>query len=223
MSLLPDVIMLGPVPLAAVALTGLVGGLLAYWLTGRVARRAGAAPDKAGAAQDIVPNLFVGGVLTAKLVYVLMDPGAYLASPGLLIVFPYGPLALPVGLAGGVAAVAWGLRRRKDWQRLLDYAAGPLAVGLAAALLGWRAPGAWAFSPLVAVAAGVSMWTEAGAAAPPGSSAARTAVLVAGAIVLADQARPAGTTTTLQVAAAILGTAAWLWARRAETQKGSGA
>ncbi|MDF2627766.1 MAG: thioredoxin family protein [Symbiobacteriaceae bacterium] len=189
MSFLPDVIMLGPVPLAAVALTGLAGGLLAYWLTGRAARRAGAAPDEAGAAQDIVPNLFVGGVLSAKLVYVLMDPGAYLANPGLLVVFPYGPLALPVGLAGGVAAVAWGLRRRKDWPRLLDYAAGPLATGLAAALLGWRAPGAWAFSPLVAAAAAASMLTGAGA-------------------------------TTLQVAAAIVGTAAWLWARK---QTSSGA
>ncbi|HYF81011.1 MAG TPA: prolipoprotein diacylglyceryl transferase family protein [Symbiobacteriaceae bacterium] len=221
MSFLPDVIMLGPVPLAAVALTGLVGGLLAYMLTGRSARRAGAGPDEAGAAQDIVPNLFVGGVLSAKLVYVLMDPGAYLASPGLLIVFPYGPLALPVGLAGGLAAVAWGLRRRKDWRRLLDYAAGPLATGLAAALLGWRAPGAWAFSPLVAAAAGASMWVGTGGV--PGSGAARTTVLVAGAITLADLARPAGSTTTLQVAAAVLGTAAWLWAQRAEQQeKGSG-
>ena len=221
MSFLPDVIMLGPVPLAAVAMTGLVGGLLAYVLTGRSARRAGATPDEAGAAQDIVPNLFVGGVLTAKLVYVLMDPGAYLASPGLLIVFPYGPLALPVGLAGGVAAVAWGLRRRKDRRRLLDYAAGPLATGLAAALLGWRAPGAWAFSPLVAAAAGVSLWVGTGGV--PGSGAARTTVLVAGALTLADLARPAGTTTTLQVAAAVLGTAAWLWAQRAEQQeKGSG-
>lgn len=208
MPFLPDVIMLGQIPLAMVALTGLLGGLLAYWLTGWVARRAGADAEQVSAAQDIVPNLVVGGILGAKLVYVALDLPGHLANPGLLILFPYGPLALPAGLVGGLAAVALGLRRRpEDWLRLLDFAAAPLAAGLAIALAGWKAPGSWAFAPLVAFAAVTGLvW---------GPGFARTVVLVAGALTLADQARPGGATTPLQVAAAVIGTGAWVWLRKA--------
>ncbi|HWI63578.1 MAG TPA: prolipoprotein diacylglyceryl transferase family protein [Symbiobacteriaceae bacterium] len=187
------------------AVTGLLGGLLAYWLTGFLARRAGADRDAVSAAQDIVPNLVIGGVLGAKLLYVLLDPQAYVANPLLLVIFPYGTWALPAGLAGGLLAVAWGLRRQPDWRRVLDLVAGPLAVGLAIALVGWKAPGSWAFAPLVGVA-GLG-------AIAAGPEAARTVVLVAGAIALADQARPAGTVSPVQLLAAVIGTTAWLWLR----------
>lgn len=214
MPFLPDVVMLGQFPLATVALTGLLGGFLAFWLTGWVARRAGASADEAGVAQDIVLNLAVGGVLGAKLLYVVIDPGAYVANPGLLIFFPYGPWALPAGVGGGLGAVAWGLRRRPDRRRLLDYAAGPLAAGLAVALAGWKAPGSWAFAPLVALAAG--------GAIAGGPGAARTVVLVAGALTLADQARPsAGPISPLQLIAATIGTAAWSRLQRQARKKDS--
>lgn len=214
MPFLPDVIMLGQMPLATVALTGLAGALLAYWLIGLLATRAGAGPGERSAAQDIVPDLAMGGILCAKLVYVALDPRAYLANPGLLILFPYGPLALPAGAVGALAAAAWGLRRRPDWQRLLDLAAAPLAAGLAVAMAGWQAPGSWAFAPALAVAAAAALASRA--------DAARTAVLVAGALTLADQARPGFGTTPLQIAAAVAGTAAWYWVRR-QGKKDSGA
>jgi hypothetical protein len=203
MPFLPDVILLGQIPLATVAVTGLVGALLAYWLASR----------RDSAAADLVLNLMIGGVVGAKLIYVLLDFRSYLANPGTLILFPYGPLALPAGIVGGLAAVALGLWRRTDLLHLLDLAAAPLALGLAVALAGWQAPGSWAFAPTVAVAGGVALALKPGAAWP-GQRAAHTVLLVAGALALADQARPAVHTTALQAGAAVIGTAAWLWLRR---------
>ncbi|HYF93907.1 MAG TPA: prolipoprotein diacylglyceryl transferase family protein [Symbiobacteriaceae bacterium] len=214
MPFLPDVIMVGQLPLATVALTGLLGGMLAYWLVGLVARGAGAAPAEVSAAQDIVPGLVVGGILGAKLIYVLLDLRGFIANPGLLIVFPHGPLVVPAGLAGGLAVLAWGLWRRPDWRRLLDFAAASLAAGLAVALAGWKAPGSWAFAPLVGIAAATALATRA--------DALRTAIWVAGALALADQARPAGATSPLQVTAALVGTAAWYLLQR-QMKKDSGA
>jgi hypothetical protein len=85
---------------------------------------------------------------------------------------------------------------------------------VAVALTGWQAPGSWAFAPAVAVAGGVALALKPAAGAGPGQRAALTVVLVAGALALADQARPAAHTTALQAGAAVIGTAAWLWLRR---------
>lgn len=206
MPFFPDVVMLGQFPLAVGALTGLLGGVLAYLLAGWLARRGGASPD---GAQDLVLNLLVGGVLAAKLVYVALDPGGYLSNPLTLILFPYGPLALPAGAVGATAAGAWTLWRRADRLSILDQVTPALAVGLALAAAGLKGPGAWAFFPLLGAAALGSLATR---------RAAPTVVMVAAALALADLARPAagtfGGVSGLQVAAVLTGTAAWLWTRR---------
>ncbi|HLN63609.1 MAG TPA: prolipoprotein diacylglyceryl transferase family protein [Symbiobacteriaceae bacterium] len=215
MPFLPDVLLLGQMPLATVALTGLFGGLLAYLLAGWFARREGSPP---GPAQDLVANLFIGGVVAAKLVYVLLDPLAYLKNPVTLLLFPYGPLALPAGLVGGVAGVALGLRRNPAWKQALDQAAPPLALGLAIAVAGWKAPGSVAFAPAV-LAAAVAAWaTGLRPGRAPGLRGAQTLVVVAAALALADLARPGGAISGLQVTAALAGTAAWWWWRREAAQ-----
>lgn len=211
MSFLPDVIMLGQFPLATVALTGLAGGLVAYLLAGWAARRQGAAP---GGAQDVVLNLLVGSLLGAKLIYVILDLPGYLANPVTLILFPYGPLALPAGAVGGAAGVALGLWRRPRPDRVaaLDAAAVPLLLGLAVALLGWKEPGSWSFAPLMALAGGLAWWTG------PGRRLGGAVVLGACALVVADVTRPVaglgGGVTLLQIIAALVGTGAWLWTRK---------
>lgn len=219
MNWLPDVVMLGQFPLAISALTALAGGLTAYLLAGWSARRTGLDP---GAPQDLVLDLVVGGLLGAKLVYVLLDLPGYLANPLTLVIFPYGPLALPAGAAGAAAAAAWGLRRRRnDTSAILDAAAAPLLAGAALAAAGWKGPGAWAYAPLLGLAAAAAFGGRlAPSARRPGTAAARTLTLAACAAVLADLARPAapgglpGGVSLYQAAAALLGTGAWLWTRK---------
>ncbi len=205
MPFLPDVVQLGSFPLSMLALTGIVGGLLAYYLARWSAGRSGADRQAAG---DVVLNLFVGGVLAAKLFYLVTDLPGHFANPAMLILFPYGPAALPAGALGGAAAVAWGLRRRPDWRAVLNAAAAPLALGLAVAAAGWKAPGTWAFPPLLAAAGLAGL----------GRTAPQAVLLACGALVLADLARPASAAlfsgiSLLQLAAAAAGTAAWAWER----------
>lgn len=218
MPFLPDVLMLGQFPLTTTAVTGLAGGLLAYLLAGWLARRDGAVPDPAA---DVVANALIGAILGAKLLYVAIDLPSYLANPAALVVFPFGPLALPGGVAGAVASVAWGLRRQAGWRGVLDQSAGPLALGLAVALAGWHAPGSWAFAPAVAVAALIAMALSLSRPAP-GTRAAQSAILLSAALVLADLARPGGNMSGLQLASAVAGTAAWLWLNRTAMKKDSG-
>jgi phosphatidylglycerol:prolipoprotein diacylglycerol transferase len=149
MPFLPDVMLLGSFPLPTVALTGLLGGVLAYLLAGWQAKRDGAAPD---GAQELILDLFIGGVLGAKLIYVVLDLGSYVANPASLIIFPYGPLALPGALVGAVALTAWGMRKEPKRLALFDQVAAPCVLGLAVATAGWVVPGSWSFAPLLGVA-----------------------------------------------------------------------
>lgn len=215
MSFLPDVILLGQFPIAVGALTSLLGGFLAYLASGWSARRTGSDPE---AAQDLVLNLLIGGVLGAKLLYVALDLPGHLANPVTLILFPYGPLALPAGAAGGLALVVWGLRSRTDRLRLLDAVALPILLGLTVSAAGWKGPGAWASLPALGLAALLVAWAERRwKDAPEGHRAALAVAVAALAIAAADTARPApdapGGVTTIQLAMAAAATLSWLWTR----------
>ncbi len=214
MPFLPDVLLLGQFPLAVGALTGLVGGFFAFWLAGLAAQRAGTDVE---AAKDLVFNLLAGGFLGAKLFYLAMDPAGHIVNPVSLVLFPYGPLAMPAGIAGGVIAAAWGLRRHPDRIGIVDTVAIPLVLGLSVALLGWKQPGSWAMAPSLVAAAVLAWVTVPKPSLRGGGQTAHTAVLAGLAVVLADLARPVsglgGGVTTLQLGAAIMATAAWFWMR----------
>lgn len=215
MNFLPDVILIGQFPLAVGALTSLLGGFLAFMASGWAARRQGLDSE---AAQDGVLNLLIGGVLGAKALYVALDLPGHLANPITLILFPYGPLALPAGAAGGIALLVWGFRRRADRLQLLDAAALPLLLGLTISAAGWKGPGAWASLPALMLAAALIAWAgRRWEGAPPGHRTALTVVSAALALAAADTARPApaspGGVTSLQLAMAAAATAAWLWTR----------
>jgi hypothetical protein len=215
MPFLPDAVLLGQFPLAIIALSGLLGGVVAYWLASYTAKRAGTDVE---AAKDIVLNLLIGGVLGAKLLYLVLDPVGHFANPVLLLLFPYGPLTLPAGIVGGLAAVAWSLRHHPDRTGIIDAVAIPLAVGLGIALMGWKEPGSWAVAPSLIAAALVATVTAPKAPTRGGMQAAHTLVLAGLAVVFADLARPVGGLgggiTSLQWGAAITATGAWLWIRR---------
>lgn len=213
--LLPDVLMVGPAAISTSALTALIGGLAAYLVAGWPAARDSTAASEA--AKGVILDVAIGAVLGAKLVYFLLDPAGHLANPRLLLSPPYGPMALPAGVAGGLAGLLWRLWRLTDRAALLDQVAPAMAVGLAVAALGAQGPGAWAWAPALAAAAAAALVLPARASAP-GQRAAASVVLVALALVLADLARPAGGlpggVSTLQLTAAAAGTGAWLWSRR---------
>jgi hypothetical protein len=238
MEMLPEVVLLGPIPIAIGAITAVLGGLAAYLLAGWVRRRDGDGP---GAAQDAIVNLLLGGVLGAKLLYFALDPLGHLTNPLLLLVFPYGPLAVPAGVVGGVLALSWSAWAKRGGLRLLDQIALPLLVGTAIAALGWRWPGGWAYAPFLGSAAvaawgpAFGAWTPVGGAALPerpspqraplpGDRLYSAVILACLGIVVADFFRPAaglmGGITLTQLAAAITGSALWLWhgwTRRGET------
>lgn len=215
MPFLPDVIMIGSMPLAVGAVTGLLGVLLAYLL---ISRQQGD-PAEIDGAHDLVINLLIGGLLTAKLLYVLQDPLSYVENPAALLIFPYGPVALPAGMLGGVALAAWGLRKAQNRLAVLDRTALPLAAGMALAAAGLKGPGLWLFTPLlVLAAAGAVVIGRRMPDARPGERFAATLALVACALVVADLGRP-GTglmagISTLQLAAAAAGTGAWAWMKK---------
>ena len=153
MPFLPDVVMIGSMPLAFGAVTGLLGVLLAYLMIGWPKGDA----DELDAARDVVISLLVGGLLTAKLLYVVKDPLSYVANPAALLIFPNGPVALPAGAIGGIALVAWSLRKLPNRLAVLDRAALPLAAGMALAAAGLKGPGLWTFTPML-LGAALATW-----------------------------------------------------------------
>lgn len=211
---LPDVLALGPAVLPTRALFWLAGAVLAYLLAGLWARQAGLSTEPA---QDLVLNLALGGVLGAKLIYVLLDPTAYLASPSMLLAFPYGDLALPGALVGAVALAAWGLRKESGRLAQLDQAAPALVLGAALGAAGSSAPGAWALFLFLLTAGLATAYLRIRSAGPAGHLAAVGLVMAALAVTVADLAHPAsgtGGVTAMQWAAALLATAAWFWQQR---------
>lgn len=212
-SRLPESVSLGSAVLPTRALFWLAGLLLAYALAGLP----GPGRDAAEPARDLVVNLAVGGVIGAKLLYVALDPGAYLGSPLLLLTFPYGALALPGALAGGLALGLWGLRGAPHRLQVWDRALPALLLGAGVGALGSPAPADWALGPALLAAGLLSLLAISRAAPAPGQGA-MTAVLLGGlALALADLARPSGApagVTSLQLAAAVAATAAWLWWER---------
>ncbi|MFZ5815747.1 MAG: prolipoprotein diacylglyceryl transferase family protein [Bacillota bacterium] len=213
---LPDVLALGPAVLPTRALFWLAGAVLAYGLAGCWSRRAGLDP---GLGQDLVLNLAIGGVLGAKLIYVAIDPGAYLRSPSMLLAFPYGPLLLPGAALGGLLLAGWALRKQPDRLVLLDQTAPALLLGGALGAAGSTGPGAWALGPLLLLAGLAGAWLRR-RSERPGEAATAALLLAALALVLADLARPAqaaGGVTGLQLAAAAVATGAWYWQLRTRT------
>lgn len=215
MPFLPDVLQVGTFPLDIRVVTGLLGLLLAYVAAGWGRPRAGGAGARP--ARDLVLDLAIGGIIGAKLIDVLLHPAGYIANPLALALFPYGPLALPAGLAGAALAAGWGLRARPDRLTVLDDAAAPLLFGLALASAGFRGSGAWAF-PLLLWPAAIAAALAGRGSRAPGWRTAATVIIGGCGLALADIARPgaglAGGVSGLQLAAALASTAAWLWLRR---------
>ena len=103
---------LGPFPLRAYALCILAGVFIAVWWTSRRYRARG------GSEETVLDAAMLGvpvGILGARLYHVLTSPGAYFGpggDPARIVQIWRGGLGIWGGVAAGLAAAAWLMRRR---------------------------------------------------------------------------------------------------------------
>ena len=125
---------LGPFPLRAYALCILAGVFIAVWWTSRRYRARG------GSEETVLDAAMLGvpvGILGARLYHVLTSPGAYFGpggDPARIVQIWRGGLGIWGGVAAGIAATAWLMRRR-------GLRLAPLTDALAPALLVAQAVG----------------------------------------------------------------------------------
>ncbi len=127
MTTYPLVFNIGPLEITGYGLMMMVGFLTGGWAIQRELRRRGLNEEYAS---DIVVAAVIGGIIGAKLWYVVLtqDPGALVSRSGLVW---YG------GFIGGTAAVCLnGLRKRVPTRITCDLVAPALAVGYALGRVG---------------------------------------------------------------------------------------
>ena len=127
MTTYPLVFNIGPIEITGYGLMMMVGFLTGGWAIQRELRRRGLNEEYAS---DIVVAAVIGGIIGAKLWYVVLtqDPGALVSRSGLVW---YG------GFIGGTAAVYLnGLRKRVPTRITCDLVAPALAVGYALGRVG---------------------------------------------------------------------------------------
>ena len=127
MTTYPLVFNIGPIEITGYGLMMMVGFLTGGWAIQRELRRRGLNEEYAS---DIVVAAVIGGIIGAKLWYVVLtqDPGALISRSGLVW---YG------GFIGGTAAVYLnGLRKRVPTRITCDLVAPALAVGYALGRVG---------------------------------------------------------------------------------------
>lgn len=127
MTTYPLVFNIGPIEITGYGLMMMVGFLTGGWAIQRELRRRGLNEEYAS---DIVVAAVIGGIIGAKLWYVVLtqNPGALVSRSGLVW---YG------GLIGGAAAIYLnGLRKRVPARITADLGAPALAVGYALGRVG---------------------------------------------------------------------------------------
>ena len=112
----------------------LCGFLLCLWLLQRRGRRMGVDPT---ALFDIAVMMLLGGVIGARLLYVVHYWSSYAAQPWRVLFLHEGGLSFFGGLAGGMACLLWGAaRRRLPLRAVLDLGASLLPLGHAMGRIG---------------------------------------------------------------------------------------
>ncbi|MER3545282.1 MAG: hypothetical protein C4311_11960 [Chloroflexota bacterium] len=132
------VVQIGGLAIQTPGLVMLIAVWVVLWLAAREAGRLGLDDDAVYNAGFVT---LVVGLLSARVIYILLHLPAYLANPADILSLNLGSFApLPGAAVGVLAGAAFALRRRLPWLPLLDALAPALAVGLAlwsiAALLG---------------------------------------------------------------------------------------
>ncbi len=132
------IVQIGGLAIQTPGLVMLIAVWVVLWLGAREARRLGLDGEAVYNAGFVT---LIAGLLSARVIYILLHLPAYLANPADIISPDLGSFApLPGAVVGLIVGAAFVLRRRLPWAPLMDALAPALAAGLAlwsiAALLG---------------------------------------------------------------------------------------
>lgn len=111
-----------------------VAFLLAMWLSVSLAKKKGYHSELV---YDFMVYAMIGGVLGARLWYVLLNLGYYLGNPGKIFAVWEGGLAIQGGIFGGILVGIWFAKKRKIsvW-KFADVIAPGLLLGMAIGRIG---------------------------------------------------------------------------------------
>lgn len=130
----PVLFQLGPVAIQSYGTMLLLALILGYFIAVREARRRGISPESF---TDFVIYAFLTGLVTARLLYVLLSLNEFLHHPISVLYIHQGGLSIHGGLAGGIlAGIFFTRRRRIPFWRLADVCAPSLILGQAVGRVG---------------------------------------------------------------------------------------
>ena len=130
----PVLIQLGTFELRSYGIIVALSFFLGLWLSTREAKRRGLDP---GLIQDFALYALVGGIIGARLYYVLFsNPAYFLQKPWEIVAIWHGGIGIIGALLGGLVTALWYCRRKKlSFWRFADTLAPGVALGQAAGTL----------------------------------------------------------------------------------------
>ena len=130
----PVLIQLGTFELRAYGIIVALSFFLGLWLSTKEAKRRGLDP---GLIQDFALYALVGGIIGARLYFVLFsNPAYFLQKPWEIVAVWHGGISIIGALIGGLATAIWYCRRKKlSFWRFADTLAPGVALGQAAGVI----------------------------------------------------------------------------------------
>lgn len=125
----PVLFKIGPIPINTLGLAVGLAAFIGFWLVSREAKKEGISPDLI---LDLTLYAMIGGVLGARLWYVLFMWKEYVNNPLEILMVWHGGLAIQGGILGGILAGVWFAKRKglPVWE-LSDMVAPALLLGMA--------------------------------------------------------------------------------------------
>jgi len=130
----PVLIQLGTFELRAYGIIVALSFFLGLWLSTKEAKRRGLDP---GLIQDFALYALVGGIIGARLYFVLFsNPAYFLQKPWEIVAIWHGGIGIIGALLGGLVTALWYCRRKKlSFWRFADTLAPGVALGQAAGVI----------------------------------------------------------------------------------------
>jgi phosphatidylglycerol---prolipoprotein diacylglyceryl transferase len=136
--MMPILFQIGPLTIYSFGALMALAALTAAWATHAELKRNGYNPELAS---TMVFAAAVGGLLGARILFILEDWSNFLRSPGAFI-FTGAGFTWYGGFLGGVLAVSWVVRKHKiPWLKAADIAAPALAIAYGVGRLGCHVAG----------------------------------------------------------------------------------
>lgn len=129
----PVLIKIGAIPIYSFGVMIVAAFFLCCWIVNLELRRRGL--DQQVKADSLVGSVLLGGLVGARLNYILENFEEFLSAP--FEIFAGGGLVWYGGLLGGIVALTYVVHRRKlNWLQIADVLAPTLALGYAVGRIG---------------------------------------------------------------------------------------